>query len=76
MNREIWGRAIAVPVIVAVVSFVIFAFIAWSTYALYPNSLAYGTFLFIVFSAGAWFLAQRTEKEHAANNPEQSADEH
>lgn len=76
MWKQIWGQAVAVSVIAVLVAFVIFAAIAWTTYVLYPNSLAYGTVLFIVFSAGAWFLANRSEKEFAANNPDHSADQH
>ncbi len=71
MWKQIWGQAVTYMLFTAVVTFVIFALIAWTTYILYPNSLAYGTFLFILFSAGAWYLANRTEKAHAANNPDQ-----
>ena len=71
MGNHYISLGFAYMVIAAVIMFAIFALIAWTTYVLYPNSLAYGTFLFIVFSAGAWYLAQRTEKEHASNNPDQ-----
>lgn len=70
MGNHYISLGFAYLVIAAVIMFVIFALIAWTMDLVYPNSLAYGTFLFIAFSAGAWFLANRTEKEHAGNKPE------
>jgi hypothetical protein len=71
MRKEIWGPAVVIPVIAFVVSLVIFLAIAFIMDMIYPWALAFGTVLFIVVSGGAWYLAQKTEKEHAANNPDQ-----
>ncbi len=75
MRKDIWVPAVVIPAIAIAISVVLFLAIALIMDAIYPLALAFGTILFIVVSAVAWFLAQKTEKEHAANNPDQ-ADQH
>jgi hypothetical protein len=74
MWKQIWGPAVVIPLIAFAISVVLFLAIALIMDAIYPWALAFGTVLFIVVSAAAWVLANRTEKEHAANNPD--ADHH
>jgi hypothetical protein len=71
MRTFIWGPAIIIPAIAVVISAVVFLGIAFIMDAIYPWALAFGTVLFLVVSAAAWYLAQQSEKEHAANNPDQ-----
>jgi hypothetical protein len=74
MWKQIWGPAVVIPLIAFAISVVLFLGIAFIMDALYPNALAFGTVLFILISAGAWYFANRSEKEFSANNPD--ADHH
>lgn len=75
MRTNIWGPAVIIPAIALAITLVVFLGIAFIMQAVYPMALAFGTVLFIVVSGIAWYLAQQSEKEHAANNPDQ-ADHH
>jgi cbb3-type cytochrome oxidase subunit 3 len=74
MRTFIWGPAIVIPLVAFVASAVIFLSIALIMDMIYPWALAFGTVLFIAVSLGAWLLARRTEREHAARNPDQASD--
>jgi hypothetical protein len=75
MRKDIWGPAVIIPAIAVAITVALFLGIAFIMEAIYPWALAFGTALFIVVSGVAWYLAQQSEKEHAANNPDQ-ADHH
>lgn len=72
MRMHIWGPAVVIPAIAVAITLVLFLGIAFIMDAIYPWALAFGTVLFVVVSAAAWYLAQQSEKEHAANNPDQT----
>jgi hypothetical protein len=76
MAKQIWGSAAVIAFGAFIGSVVIFLGIAFIMDAIYPNALAFGTILFIAVSAGAWYLANKSEKKFAANNPEQGGDHH
>lgn len=74
MNRSVWIPAIVVAVGVVALSIGLFLGIAAFLEIFHDFSLALGTILFLVVSAGAWLLARRTEREHEAANPDQASD--
>lgn len=76
MRMFIWGPAVIIPLITIGIAVGLFLGIAVTMNMVYPNALAFGTVLFIVISAVAFFLARRTEQAHASNNPDQSSGHH
>jgi hypothetical protein len=76
MLKQIWGSAFVIAIGAFIASVIIFLGIAFIMDAIYPNALLFGTILFIVVSAGAWYLANKSEKEFASNNPDAGADHH
>lgn len=74
MNRSVWIPAIVVPLIVVGISLTLFFGIAVFLEIFHDFALALGTIMFIGISAGAWLLARRTERDHAAANPDQASD--
>jgi hypothetical protein len=76
MAKQIWGSAAVIAFGSFIASLVIFLAIALIMDAIYPNALAFGTILFIAVSAGAWYLASKSEKKFAADNPDKGGDHH
>lgn len=74
MKSSVWIPAIVTPLVVVGVSLALFFGIAVFLEFFHDFALAIGTVLFIGISAGAWLLARRTEREHAARNPDQASD--
>lgn len=74
MNKSVWIQATVIPLVVIGASLALFFGIAVFLEILHDYALAIGTVLFIGISAGAWLLARRTERAHAAEHPDQASD--
>jgi hypothetical protein len=76
MRRDIWGPAVIIPLVVVPVSLLIFLAIAIVLEVFHDFALALGTVMFVGISAGAWWLARRTEPTSTETASEETVDQH
>jgi hypothetical protein len=66
MKREIWVPAVTWPAMILPAMLVLFVVIAWGLEFLHDYALWIGMVLFLAFSGGAYYFAQKAEAEFRA----------